>query len=154
MFFEDNSLMGLFSVMAALYALHLVLKRGQSEKQHGDQKDQDIETLSDLREEWEYNLRLCEGIAQGVAEFREDAHFRTQIWERYGGEFPLTLEELDRIEKTYEFLMEMQGELEASSSKSTGSLPIDALVPLIESDKDSVAEALDIIDHAIKELKL
>ena len=48
MLFADNSLVGLFSVMAALYALHLVLKRGQSEKLHGDQKERDIETLSDF----------------------------------------------------------------------------------------------------------
>ena len=146
-------MMGVFSVMVALFAVHLVLKRGQSEKSHGDQKVRDIETLSDLRDEWEYNLLLCEGMAQGRAEFSEEVSFKTQIWERYGGEFPLTLEELDRIEKTYEFLMEMQSELEASTSRSSGSLPIDALVPLIGSEKASVAEALQIIDHAIKELR-
>jgi len=154
MLFAESSLVGLFSILVVLYALHLFLKRGQSEKLHGYQKERDIETLSDLREEWEYNLRLCERITRGAAELREDAHFKTQTWERYGGEFPLTLEELDRIEKTYEFLMDMQGELEASTFRKTGSLPIDALVPLIESEKSSVAEALEIIDHAISDLKL
>ena len=138
--FANDILIAFFSVMCVLFALHLVSKRYQITRTQEERTAKDMQSLLQMKVELQSNADLC---AQLVKQSETTEYFQTEVWDRYGGNFPLFYEELERAARCYQSFNEWNDRLHVVGK-------IEAKV--IENGGREVEAVLGVVNDALGDL--
>ena len=140
----NNGYITLLSVMSAVFALHLVLKRDQAAKVKSQRLVREKISLLELKEEIGHNLVFFDRINDGGPfELNRNDNLKSHAVQKYAGDFPLTGDEMVCIENAYRIFNLINSAIESESPS------FQSLTPLIRKNRHDVEEALNIIEQAL-----
>ena len=142
----NNGYITLLSVMSAVFALHLVLKRDQAAKVKSQRLVREKISLLELKEEIGHNLVFFDRINDGGPfELNPNDNLKSHAVQKYTGDFPLTGDEMVCIENAYRIFNLINSAIESESPS------FQSLTPLIRENRHDVEEALNVIEQALME---
>ena len=146
----NNGYITILSVMSAVFALHLVLKRDQVTKFQSQWLFRDKMSLLELKEEISHNLAFFDRINdESPFELNRNNNLKNQAVQKYLGDFPLTDDEIVCIKNSYRIFNLINSAIESTIDQESPSLQ--SLTPLIRENRRDVEEALNIIEQALME---
>ena len=147
--FYDGHIM-ILSVISAVFALHLVLKRDQVAKLQSQRLVREKLSLLELKEEIAYNLNFFDRINdESSFEFNRNNNLKNHAVQIYAGDLPLTDDEMIYINNSYRIFDLVNSHIGTVVNQE--SHLVQSLAPLIRENRCDVEEALNIIEKALME---
>ena len=146
----NNGYITILSVMSAVFALHLVLKRDQAAKFQSQRLVREKMSLLELKEEIAHNLAFFDRINdESPFELNRNNNLKSHAVKKYAGDFPLTDDEMVCIENSYRIFNLINSAIESIIDQESPSFQ--SLTPLIRENRRDVEAALNIIEQALME---
>ena len=135
----NNGYITILSVMSAVFALHLVLKRDQIAKVKSQRLVREKMSLLELKEEIAHNLVFFDRINDGSPfELNHNDNLKNHAVQKYTGDFPLTSDEMVCIEGKWSSVEKKNEDGTLTSGKSNISKDLDFVIAGMHTKKNNI----------------